>query len=139
MTYGLGAYKKTSVHTASKEQILLMLYQSAIKSCKKAMQAIDKNDVAKKGESIGRLQDIVIELNNSLDFEIGGEVSKELASLYDYILHASTQANLKIDKAPLESCLSVLTTLYDGWKEAIKNLKNDSSHPRPAKDVNPNG
>ena len=41
MSYGLGAYKKTAVKTASKEQILLMLYQeAAIKSCKKAMEAI---------------------------------------------------------------------------------------------------
>ena len=43
MSYGLGAYKKTSVKTASKEQILLMLYQSAIKNCKKAIEAIEKN------------------------------------------------------------------------------------------------
>ena len=41
MSYGLGAYKKTSVQTASKEQILLMLYQAAIKNCKKAIEAID--------------------------------------------------------------------------------------------------
>lgn len=36
MSYGYGAYKKTAVSTASKEQILLMLYQAAIKNCKKA-------------------------------------------------------------------------------------------------------
>lgn len=130
MSYGLGAYKKTSIHTASKEQILLMLYQSAIKNCKKAIECIDNKDIAKKGEYISKLQDIVIELNASLDHEVGGEVSKELSSLYDYILFASTQANIKIDKAPLEGCLNVLTTLYEGWSEAIKTLrkqKNDES------------
>lgn len=125
MSYGLGAYKKTSVQTASKEQILLMLYQAAIRNCKKAMEAIDNNNVAKKGEFIGKLQDIVIELNNSLDFEVGGEVAKELASLYDYILYSSTQANIKIEKEPLEGCLNVLNTLYDGWSHAIKELKTE--------------
>lgn len=126
MSYGLGAYKKTSVQTASKEQILLMLYQAAIRNCKKAMEAIDQKNVAKKGEFIGKLQDIVIELNNSLDFEVGGDVAKELASLYDYILYSSTQANIKIEKEPLEGCLNVLTTLYDGWTDAIKTLKAES-------------
>ena len=111
MSYGLGAYKKTSVQTASKEQILLMLYQAAIKSCKKAIQAIDEKKVAAKGEHIGKLQDIVIELNNSLDFEIGGDVARELSALYDFILYSSTQANINKDKAPLEGCLNVLTTL----------------------------
>lgn len=123
MSYGLGAYKRTSVKTASKEQILLMLYQAAIKNCKKAMEAMDEKNLAKKGEHIGKLQDIVIELNNSLDFEVGGDVAKELASLYDYLLYASTQANIKIEKEPLQGCLKVLTTLYDGWSEAIKSLK----------------
>lgn len=123
MSYGLGAYKKTSVETASKEQILLMLYQAAIKNCKKAIEAIEQKNIAKKGEYIGKLQDIVVELSNSLDFEVGGEVAKELASLYDYILYSSTQANIKIDKTHLEGCLKVLNTLYDGWTEAIKNLK----------------
>ncbi len=126
MSYGLGAYKKTSVETASKEQILLMLYQAAIKNCKKAIEAIEQKNLAKKGEHIGKMQDIVVELSNSLDFEVGGEVAKELASLYDYILYSSTQANIKIEKSHLEGCLKVLNTLYDGWTEAIKNLKAQS-------------
>ena len=127
MSYGLGAYRKTSVHTATKEQILLMLYQAAIKSCKKAIEAINENNIARKGEHIGKLQDIIIELNNSLDFEVGEDVAKELSALYDYILYASTQANIKIEKAPLEGCLNVLETLYKGWTEAIKSLKGDSA------------
>ncbi len=132
MSYGLGAYKKTSVETASKEQILLMLYQAAIKNCKKAIEAIEQKNLAKKGEYIGKMQDIVVELSNSLDFEVGGDVAKELASLYDYILYSSTQANIKIDKTHLEGCLKVLNTLYDGWTEAIKNLKTQNTPSKSA-------
>jgi flagellar protein FliS len=132
MSYGLGAYKKTSVETASKEQILLMLYQAAIKNCKKGIEAIDQKNLAKKGEYIGKLQDIIVELSNSLDFEVGGEVAKELASLYDYILYSSTQANIKIEKSHLEGCLKVLNTLYDGWTEAIKNLKSQNGTSKSA-------
>jgi flagellar protein FliS len=132
MSYGLGAYKKTSVETASKEQILLMLYQAAIKNCKKAIEAIEQKNLAKKGEYIGKMQDIIVELSNSLDFEVGGEVAKELASLYDYILYSSTQANIKIEKSHLEGCLKVLNTLYDGWTEAIKNLKTTNGTSKSA-------
>ena len=103
MSYGYGAYKKTAVSTASKEQILLMLYQAAIKNCKKAIEAIEAKQIAQKGEYIGKLQD--------------------LSSLYDYMLFASTQANIKIEAEPLQGCLSVLNTLYEGWSEAIKSLK----------------
>ena len=133
MSYGLGAYKKTSVQTASKEQILLMLYQAAIKNCKKAMDAVEQKNIAAKGEYIGKLQDIVIELNNSLDFEVGGDVARELSSLYDYILYSSTQANIKIEIEPLQGCLNVLTTLYDGWAQAIKSLKNQPQNQQVEK------
>ncbi|MEX0798104.1 MAG: flagellar export chaperone FliS [Bacteriovoracaceae bacterium] len=127
MSYGLGAYKKTSVQTASKEQILLMLYQAAIKNCKKAIESVEKRDIAAKGVFIGKLQDIVIELNNSLDFEVGGDVARELSSLYDYLLYSSSQANIKIEKEPLEGCLNVLNTLYEGWSQAVRSLKQDRS------------
>ncbi|MFG1482262.1 flagellar export chaperone FliS [Halobacteriovorax sp. GFR7] len=123
MSYGLGAYKQTSVKTASKEQILLMLYQAAIKNCKRSIEAIEKKDIAGKGQYIGKLQDIIIELNSSLDFEVGGDVAKELSSLYDFMLFSSTQANIKIDKEPLKGVLEVLTTLYEGWQEAVKQLR----------------
>jgi len=130
MNYGLDVYKKTSIHTASKEQILLMLYQAAIKNCKKAIESIEQKKIADKGIFIGKLQDIVIELNNSLDFKRGGNIATELSSLYDYILYASTQANIKIDQQPLHGCLNVLDTLYSGWKEAVKNLKKEKEMNR---------
>lgn len=126
-SYGLGAYKKTSVKTASREQILLMLYQAAIKNCKKAMEAIDNNDIAAKGEFIGKFQDIIIELSNSLDVEVGGDVARELMALYDYLLYSSTQANIKIETEPLVGCLNVLNTLYDGWAAAVKSLKKSEA------------
>lgn len=132
MSYGLGAYKRTSVETASKEQILLMLYQAAIKNCKKAQEAIEQKNLAKKGEYIGKLQDIIVELSNSLDFEVGGDVAKELDSLYDYMMYASTQANIKIDKQPLDGVLKVLNTLYEGWTEAVKSIKANPVQPQKA-------
>src|SRR6188768_3223371 len=104
-----------------------MLYHAAINNCKKAMDAIEQKNIAKKGEYIGKMQDIVVELSNSLDFEVGGDVAKELASLYDYILYSSTQANIKIDKTHLDGCLRVLNTLYDGWSEAIKQIKTQNT------------
>ena len=123
MSYGIGGYKKTSINTASREQILLLLYQAAIKNCKKAIEAIDAGEIAEKGEYIGKLQDIIVELMNSLDFEVGGQIATELNSLYDFIMHQSTKANTQIDVEPLHGCLRILNTLYEGWSEAVQSLK----------------
>ncbi|RLA64243.1 MAG: flagellar export chaperone FliS [Epsilonproteobacteria bacterium] len=123
MNYGLGAYKKTSINTARKEEILLMLYEAAVKFCKKGIEAIENKDIAKKGECIGKLQDIVMELNNSLDHKVGGKIADELSSLYDYIFYSSTQANINMDTKPLQDSLKVLITLQEGWVEAVKSIK----------------
>ena len=127
MNAKIDAYQKTSVHTASKEQILLMLYQAAIRNCRLAMAAIEKKQIRQKGEYIGKMQDIIVELNNCLDHKVGGKISQELSSLYDYLLFTSTQANMKIDASLLQNCLNVLLTLYDGWTEAIKSLSKSAN------------
>lgn len=108
------------------EEILLKLYDHAIKNCEKAIKATDGGPLTNKGEYIGKMQDIVIELNNSLDYGICDTTAKELSSLYDFILFASTQANIRAEVGPLKECLEVLNALYKGFKEAIKaNNKRD--------------
>ena len=97
---------------------------------------IKEDDIPKKGEFIGKLQDIVIELNNSLDFDVGGDLAGELSSLYDYMLYASTQANINKDYKQLEAVLKVLNTLYDGWMEAVKSLKTEQPQDKkPSIDI----
>ncbi|MBF0300696.1 MAG: flagellar export chaperone FliS [Oligoflexia bacterium] len=126
MEHGLNTYKKISVNTASKEQILLMLYETAIKNCKLAIQAIDNKQIAKKGEHIGKFQDIIVELNNGLDFNVDKKMATDLSNLYDYLLFTSTQANINFDKKSLEDCLQILSTLHSAWIEAIKSLKKNN-------------
>jgi flagellar protein FliS len=104
MNYALNKYKKISINTATKEEILLMLYESAIKNCKKAIESIKKNEILQKSQYIGKLQDIIIELNNSLDHKIGKEI---------------------VDPKGLEDSLKVLNTLYEGWKRSVEMLKKN--------------
>ena len=130
MSYGFNAYKQTSVGTASREQILLMLYEAAIKHTKKAISAIESNNVAEKGMAIGKLQDIVNELNNSLNHKVGGEISKNLEQLYNYISEQSTEANIKNDVEPLKSVQKILETLFDAWKEAVAEVKKTGGAPK---------
>ena len=53
-----------------------MLYEGAIKHLKKASESCQKKDLAAKGVAVGKAHDIIIELSNSLDFSIGGDIAK---------------------------------------------------------------
>ena len=120
-------YKQTSVQSASKEKILLMLYEGAIRYTKQALMAIDKKDIADRGLNIGRVYDIVMELNNTLNHEVGGEIAKNLEQLYMFITEQLTKSNATGDRKPLEEALKVLETLYSGWVEAIEKIKREEN------------
>ncbi len=116
-------YKTTSVQSASKEKILLMLYEAAIRFTKQAVQAAEDKRIAERGTNIGRAYDIVLELNNTLDHKIGGDVAKNLEQLYMFITDQYQQANITGDPKYLRDAQKVLETLYDGWVKAVEQLK----------------
>ncbi|MBT4761874.1 MAG: flagellar export chaperone FliS [Bdellovibrionaceae bacterium] len=123
MNRGYQKYKSANVESASREKLLLLLYEGAIKHIKKSMLAVEANNIAERGTNIGRAYDIIMELNNTLNHEVGGEIAKNLEQLYMFITEQLTQANIDGSKEPLENALKVTTTLYEGWKIAIEDLK----------------
>ena len=125
MKNGYQQYKKTSIESASREKLLLLMYEGAIKYVKRSQVAIDKGDIAERGSNIGRAFDIVIELNNTLDHKVGGEVASSLEQLYMFITDQLTQANATGKREHLGHALKVLTTLHEGWVQAIEKLKKE--------------
>ena len=71
-------YKSTSVLSAPREQVLLMLYEGAIKFNKLAIQAAEQKKIADRGQNILRAFDIILELQVSLDHNVGGDLAKQL-------------------------------------------------------------
>ncbi len=116
-------YKNTAVLSATREQILLMLYEGAIKFTKLAVKAIENKNVAERGKNIMRAYDIVAELQVSLDHKVGGDLPKQLDQLYTFMLDQYTKSNIQGDSEPLSACIKILENLYSGWKEVIDNMK----------------
>ncbi|WP_413577002.1 flagellar export chaperone FliS [Bdellovibrio sp. HCB290] len=125
-------YKTTSVQSASKEKILLMLYEGAIKFTKLAVKAIEEKKIADRGQNIGRAFDIIMELNNTLDHKVGGEIASQLEQLYMFMMEQYTKANISGDAAPLHANLKLLNTLYDGWLQAVEKLKKENDDGKKA-------
>lgn len=116
-------YKKTVLATTDRVQIILMLYDGALKHLKMARQKIQNGDMMAKGPHFSKATSIISELSNVLDMEKGAEISKNLRSLYDYVLRRLLHANMHNDISALEDAESVIHTLKDGWKEMMKELK----------------
>jgi flagellar protein FliS len=118
-------YKQTSVQSASREKLLLMLYEAAIKFTKLAIAACERKDIAERGKNIGRAYDIVMELNNTLNHKVAPELCANLEQLYMFITEQYTQANIKGDPKHLRDALKILEILNDSWVKAVEQLKRE--------------
>lgn len=116
-------YQKTAVESAGREKLLLMLYEGAIKFVKKAIIATENNDTKGRCENAGRAYDIILELTNTLDFKVGGEVAENLEQLYMFMTEELTRANITGKVEHLQNVLKILETLHEGWMQAVEALK----------------
>ena len=116
-------YKTSSVQSASKEKLLLMLYEGAMKFIKRAIIACENKDISERGLNIGRAYDIIVELNNTLDHKVGGELALNLEQLYMFLTDQLTKANVSGNSESLHVALRITQTLYDGWVKAIEIVK----------------
>jgi flagellar protein FliS len=121
MTYGrhVQTYRANQVVTADPGTILLLLYQGTIDFLNQAKTALGQRDVAEKGRCISRALAIISELLSSLNFEVGGEVARNLESLYLFMIDQVTTANIHNDPKPLEDTIKLLGTLKEGWEGAV--------------------
>jgi flagellar protein FliS len=123
----LNAYKQTAVTTASREQVLVMLYEAAIRHLKRASDCCQSKDLAGKGVAVGKAHDIINELSNTLDFNVGGEIAKNLERLYGFMIEQIVQGNLNNDPARFDTARKLLESLLEGWKGAIEQLRQAKS------------
>ena len=124
---GYTKYKKTAVESAGREKLLLMLYEGAIKFNKMAILSCEKKDIQGRCENIGKTYDIILELTNTLDHKVGGDVAKNLEQLYMFMTDELTRANITGKVEHLNNVLKILETLYEGWKEVIEMIKKNES------------
>ena len=122
MTYNaLNQYKQNTVFTATPEELTLMLYDGGIKFMNIAKYSIENKDIKRAHEALIRAQDIVIELNSSLNMDY--EISTNFRNLYGFILDNLIDANIQKKTEPIEEAVEILMEMRDTWKEAMQQVK----------------
>jgi flagellar protein FliS len=118
-------YQKTQVTTASREKVLLMLYEGAIRFTKHAVAAMKQKKIAEKGKYISKATAILSELMATLDFKAGGQLAVDLENLYVFMIDKLIEGNIKNDVECLTHVEQLLMTLYEAWKDVIENPRPD--------------
>ncbi|RAK04923.1 flagellar protein FliS [Halanaerobium saccharolyticum] len=112
-------YKQMQIKTASPGKLLLMLYQGAVKFMKLAKNNIKEGKIEESHKNIIKAQNIILELQGTLDKEQGGEIAVQLESLYDFIYRELIQANLNKNTRHLDNVIPLVEELFVTYKEII--------------------
>ncbi len=124
----LKKYKQTTVSAAkdaSPYKLVSMLFQELLGNIASAKGEIEQGNVAKKGELISKSLTIISVLEGSIDFENGGEISNNLAALYNYCSELLLDANIKNDTAILDEVIQILLPIKNSW-DAIPTENQDA-------------
>lgn len=113
------SYSSLKVHSgvedASPHRLIQMLFEGALERIAQAKGAMQQNQIARKGELIGKAINIVGGLQGSLNDKDGGALAANLEDLYDYIIRRLTQANFTNDASILDECGRLLAEIKSAW------------------------
>lgn len=121
------AYKETNVKTASQGRLIVLLYEEAVKQLTLASSLFDAGsqlpvkNIEKFGKAVLKTQEIITELQVSLDMEKGGEIASNLMSIYIFFNKELTDANIKNDKTKIDSILKMMKDLCETWRQAAES------------------
>lgn len=120
--FGLQAYRKVAVDAnvaaADPHALVLMLYDGAIEAIRRATGHLAAGQVAEKGAALARAARIVEEgLKAAVDRGAGGELTRGLLELYDYMTMRLLQANLRNDRHALAEVARLLAELRSAWAQ----------------------
>ncbi|MBE6055230.1 MAG: flagellar export chaperone FliS [Clostridium sartagoforme] len=115
-------YKNNSVNYASKEQLLLMLVDGAVRFAKVAREGLEEKDIKKSHENLVKIQNIYTELMVTLD-QNAGSWAKQMYQVYDFIKTRLFEINIKKDLNMMDELIPVIESVRDTWHEAYEVSK----------------
>jgi len=110
------AYLESRILSANPLELVRLLYQACTGSVREARRHLAEGDIAARCQCLSKAHRILTELATSLDHERGGDLSRRLADLYDYMQRRLLDANFEQDDAPLAEVLGLLSTLAEAWE-----------------------
>ncbi|NUQ35448.1 MAG: flagellar export chaperone FliS [Planctomycetaceae bacterium] len=131
----INAYLSTSVKTASKDQLLMMLFDGAIKFAHQAKAAMQVKNIEVMSDCCVKVQKIITELMSTLDADlIPPELYKNLMSLYTFCHKRMVAANIERNPLYVDEAITVINQLREVWKQAIDKVLDEFGGRLPTQD-----
>jgi flagellar secretion chaperone FliS len=112
---GVDSYRQTEIQSRSPLELVVMLYDGALRFTADARDAMLRRDIRGRQQNLSRAMAIVSELQSTLDMDTGGELAEHLDKLYGFVRDRLLEASTTQALPPLDEARRVLATLREGW------------------------
>ena len=113
------------VQTASPEDLVLMLFEGAVRFGHQAQEALAADDRETAAALAGRVRAIVDELDRSLN-PAAGSITRHLSAIYEYVLKRLEPDT--IDASTLGEVIADLQVLCEAWTALVAERRHEPSH-----------
>ena len=127
---GINAYKKGSlkqdITTADPHRLTLMLMQGALDRMAYAKGCMERKDLAGKSEHLSRVSAILLNLRDTLDLNVGGEVAQNLYALYEFMVQRLLDANVQNSLQIMDEVINLLLPIKTAWASIPEDAKQEA-------------
>lgn len=113
-------YLENDIMSRRPEWLVPLLYEHLLVSLQRAGVQMAASDFEGKAASLDRASSIISELLASLDHEKGGEIAKQLSSLYAFFTVELMNISRTLDSAALDRLVVMIKDLHSAWVEAAE-------------------
>jgi flagellar secretion chaperone FliS len=118
------SYKAAAVNTASRGQLVLMLYDGALRFMGIALEGFNDGEIVRRNQTIHnnlvKTQNILLQLQGTLDMQAGGEFSSRMHALYEFMQGQLKEANLRKEAEPIRTVERLLGGIRDAWAKMLQ-------------------
>ena len=113
--FSYGSVTQTKADTADSHELVKLLFQGLTDRVAAARNALARGDRMERANSVTRAQKILFGLRQTLDFEQGGELARNLDSLYDYCTRRLTEGHAREDDTVFKEVHELMVQIRDAW------------------------
>jgi flagellar protein FliS len=133
-------YRTVDTLGKSRVELVIKVYDGAMANLKTAAEHYQKNERPQGYQTLEKAKKFLVHLYTTLDEEKGGEIARNLARLYTYLIEQINMVQSTGETDRLDDCILILNNIRAGWVELAEQAKTarpttgagDESAPQPS-------
>jgi len=122
-----GQYGRLNIETAGRVDLIVMCYEKCIEMLRHAKAYLEGKEYEKKAVKMQKAIEVIHLLQSSLNFEQGGQIARNLDSIYNYAVRRLLDGDVKKDAGTYDEVIGIFSELKEGWEGVAKDGEKETT------------